>query len=102
MITNIDAIRSLAPGASYAIIGDEIVWNSPDIPQPTQAEINAEIVRLQAEQDATQYKRDRQAEYPSIDELIVALWEGVVEERMASVTALEGLRQAVKTKYPKP
>ena len=24
-----------------------------------------------------------------------------VEERMASVTALEGLRQAVKTKYPK-
>jgi len=26
----------------------------------------------------------------------------VVEERMASVTALEGLRQAVKDKYPKP
>jgi len=26
----------------------------------------------------------------------------VVEERMASVTALEALRQAVKTKYPKP
>lgn len=52
-------------------------------------------------QDATQYQRDRQAEYPSTDELIVALWEGVVEERMASVTTLEGLRQAVKTKYPK-
>jgi hypothetical protein len=58
-------------------------------------------VEWQAEQDATQYKRDRLEEYPSIDELIVALWEGVVEERMASVTALEGLRQAVKTKYPK-
>jgi hypothetical protein len=29
------------------------------------------------------------------------MWEGVVEERMASVTRLEGLRQAVKTKYPK-
>ena len=55
-----------------------------------------------AEEAKTQYQRDRQAEYPSIDELIVALWEGVVEERMASVTALEGLRQAVKTKYPKP
>jgi len=39
--------------------------------------------------------------YPSVDELVVALWEGVVEERMASVTALEGLRQAIKTKYPK-
>jgi hypothetical protein len=67
-----------------------------------QSDYEAEIVRLQAEQDATQYQRDRQAEYPSIDELVVALWEGVVEERMASVTALEGLRQAVKTKYPKP
>jgi hypothetical protein len=29
------------------------------------------------------------------------MWEGVVEERMASVTRLEGLRQAIKTKYPK-
>jgi len=67
-----------------------------------QSRYDVEVLRLQAEQDATQYKRDRQAEYPSIDELVVALWEGVVEERMASVTTLEGLRQAVKTKYPKP
>ena len=52
MITNIDAIRSLAPGASYAIIGDEIVWNSSDITQPTKAEIDAEIVRLQEAQEA--------------------------------------------------
>ena len=66
-----------------------------------QSLVDEEVARLQAEQDATQYKRDRQSEYPSIDELIVALWEGVVEERMASVTTLEGLRQAVKTKYPK-
>ena len=43
----------------------------------------------------------RQAEYPSVSELIVALWEGVVEERMAAVTKLEGKRQAVKAKYPK-
>jgi len=43
----------------------------------------------------------RKAEYPSIDELVVALWEGVVEERMAAVTSLEGKRQAVKAKYPK-
>jgi len=67
-----------------------------------QSDYEAEIARLQAEQDATQYQRDRQAEYPSIDELVVAMWEGVVEERMASVTALEGLRQAVKAKHPKP
>ena len=76
-------------------------WNSAS-PQPTVAEIETAHAEWKAEWDAQEYARNRQAEYPSIDELIVALWEGVVEERMASVTALEGLRQAVKDKYPKP
>ena len=76
-------------------------WSS-DQPQPSVTAIETAEAEWKAEQKATQYKRDRLAEYPSIDELVVAMWEGVVEERMASVTALEGLRQAVKTKYPKP
>jgi hypothetical protein len=84
--------------------GDGVVfiaeWKSGQ-PQPSVSAIETAHAEWQAEQDATQYQRDRQSEYPSIDELIVALWEGVVEERMASITVLEGLRQAVKTKYPK-
>ena len=47
------------------------------------------------------YILSRKAEYPPIDDLIVALWENVVEERAASVIELEAKRQAVKTKYPK-
>lgn len=66
-----------------------------------QAAYEAEVVRLEAEHNATQYQRDRATEYPSIEALVVALWEGVVEERMAAVTQLETLRQAVKAKYPK-
>ena len=76
-------------------------WYS-DKPQPTEAEIETAHAEWQAEQDATQYQRDRQAEYPTLDELVVALWENVVEERAQSVVALEGERQAVKAKYPKP
>ena len=76
-------------------------WNSTQ-PQPTVPEIEAAHAEWQAEYDAQAYARKREPEYPSLDDLIVALWEGVVEERMASVTALEALRQAVKTKYPKP
>ena len=64
--------------------------------------IEIELARLEAEQAATQYQRDRAAEYPSIEELVVALWESVVEERMSAVTALEVIRQEIKTKYPKP
>ena len=70
-------------------------WNS-NKPQPSMAEIEAAYIAW--ENDHT-WKR--KAEYPSIDELVVALWEGVVEERMAAVTKLEAKRQAVKLKYPK-
>jgi hypothetical protein len=70
-------------------------------PQPSEAEIETAHTEWQAEHDSQAYSRNRQAEYPSIDELVVAMWEGVVEERMASVTTLEGLRQSIKTKYPK-
>ncbi len=75
----------------------ELTGNELSEIEAREAEWNAHL----AEEAKTQYQRDRQAEYPSIDQLVVALWEGVVEERMASVTALEGLRQAVKIKYPK-
>jgi len=81
---------------------------------PTKKNVNGELVELSdaekqaivdqwntPEVDNRTYAEKRQAEYPSLDELIVALWEGVVEERMASVTALEGVRQAVKARYPK-
>ena len=98
-----DALLSLVPGAEWVTDGEKVTqWLSPDIDQPTQSEIDAEIARLQAEYDAVQYQRDRKAEYPSMDELVVALWEAVIEERMASSIDLQGKRTAVKDKYPKP
>ena len=69
--------------------------------RPTTADIEAAHTEWQAEYDAQEYSRKRKAEYPSIDELVVALWEGVVEERMAAVTKLEIKRQAVKANHPK-
>jgi hypothetical protein len=75
-------------------------WKSRS-PQPSVADIEAADAEWTANFNAQAYARNRQAEYPSIDDLVVAMWEGVVEERMASVTRLEGLRQAIKTKYPK-
>ena len=68
--------------------------------KPTEEWLNAELKRQQDAYD-NDHARKRKAEYPSVDELIVALWEGVVEERMAAVTKLEPKRQAVKLKYPK-
>ena len=76
-------------------------WNSSS-PQPTVAEIESAYAEWQAEYDSQEYARNRQAEYPSINDLIVALWENVVEERASAVVSLEAVRQAVKAKYPKP
>jgi len=52
--------------------------------------------------DNRTYAEKRKAEYPSMDELVVALWEAVIEERMASSIDLQGKRTAIKDKYPKP
>ena len=47
------------------------------------------------------YKRDRESLYPTKDDLIVALWEKVVEGRSESADALEVKRQSVKSSIPK-
>ena len=75
-------------------------WNSAS-PQPSEAEIEAADAEYQIAWNAQEYARKREPEYPSINELIVALWENVVEERASPVVDLEAKRQAVKAKYPK-
>ena len=79
---------------------ENIVIHHSDKEKPTQEWLEAE---LKSQQDAydNDYARKRLEEYPSENELIIALWEGVVEERMAAVTKLEIKRQAVKANHPK-
>tara|TARA_R110000824_G_scaffold375002_1_gene565691 strand:- start:67 stop:432 length:366 start_codon:yes stop_codon:yes gene_type:complete len=58
--------------------------------------VKAEMDRLQAEYDAQDYARKRKAEYPNIDELVVALYDS------DDKAAVDEKRAAVKLKYPKP
>jgi len=55
------AIKSLEPNGKWVLRGDELDWRSADIPRPTDAEIDAEVARLIAEQPAkdARTKRDR-------------------------------------------
>jgi len=61
MTDKAQALQSLAPGAEWVLRGDELEWHSTDIPQPSDAEIEAEVARLIAEQPAKEAraKRDR-------------------------------------------
>jgi hypothetical protein len=76
--------------------GQQMEWLS-DQPQPSESEIAVG----QAAWDSKEYTRNRKAEYPSIDELTVSIWEAVVEERLASSIDVQSRRVAVKNKYPK-
>ena len=62
----------------------------------TWSAVNAEIARLQTEYDAQEYARKRQAEYPSVQELVVALYD--TDDK----TAVDEKRAEIKLKYPKP
>jgi len=97
------AIVAIDPNAQVSVNSedlDQITWLTGTTPI-AKADIQAKIAELQAAHDTQEYARNRQAEYPSIHDLIVALWENVVEERAASVISLEATRQAIKAKYPK-
>jgi hypothetical protein len=93
-----DAISNLVSGVAWSMNGEEIShWdiNNVGIAQPTDEAINTELTRLQTEYDAKDYARKRKAEYPSIQDLVVALYD--TEDKLA----IENKRAEVKAKYPK-
>ena len=97
MIKKSDALQSLRPGAEWVLRGDELEWLDTKQTQPTEAEIQAEITRLQADYEAKEYQRSRAAEYPAIGDQLDALWKG----GDAAQAMLEQV-MAVKSRHPKP
>ena len=97
MITTADALQSLKPKAEWVLRGDVLEWLDAVQTEPTQSEIDAEVIRLQAEYDAQAYARSRKAEYPSIgDQLDMIYHNG------DGGATFQAAIKAVKDKYPKP
>lgn len=94
-MNKIAAIHSLKPGAQWILNNDHLVWLSTEQTEPTEAEIQAEIVRLQADYQAKQYQRNRAKEYPSFAEQFDTLYHGGYDAWKAQI-------DAIKSKYPKP
>jgi hypothetical protein len=99
MISKIQAIQSLVPGAevSVAVHDDSVTWINYENPPITDEQIAAEQQRLQMIHDWHEYRRNRAAEYPAIQEQLDALYHaGVFPPEMAARI------RAVKEKYPAP
>ena len=99
MIDIIKAIQKINPNAEVSVNDDDInqiTWHNGTTPI-SKADIEAKMVELQVEYDAEEWKRNRQAEYPTLQDCIHALLDGG-----DTLTELQEKRQTVKTKYPKP
>jgi hypothetical protein len=94
MITIIDALQSLRPKAEWALQGDELEWLDTTQTQPSDAEITAEINRLQSEYDNNLFQRQRAQEYPPIVDQLDTIFHNGLDGWKASI-------QVVKDKYPK-
>ena len=65
------ALQSLAPGAEWVLRGDELEWLSTDIEQPSDAEIEAEVARLQEEQPKKEVRELRNRLLTDTDWVVV-------------------------------
>jgi hypothetical protein len=95
----VKAILKINSNAKYAIRDNSvnnIEWLENTTPIPV-ADIEAKMVEVQAEYDAEEWKRNRQSEYPNLQDCIHAILDGG-----DTLTELQAKRTATKNKYPKP
>ena len=98
MITLIQAISSLKPTSGFAIRQDEsIVWHDTEQTEPSRAEIDAEVIRLQAAYDALEYSRLRKAKYDLLNQDEMR-YDDVKNSTTTWVDAID----AIKAAHPKP
>jgi len=103
-----DSLCNLSPGAQWKIDGDSydgIVWLEKPVSKggkrkPTEEEVNAEIERLQAEYNETEYQRQRAPEYPDLKEFADAYYWAQNGDN-TKMNAYIVKCSAVKDKYPK-
>ena len=90
-----DAVLSLVGGELSQPLDGVIRYHSGQTP-PTKAEIDAEVIRLQAEYDAQEYARKRQAEYPDWGTQLNKIYDDGIDKWKSEMV------DPVKAKYPKP
>ena len=91
------ALINLKPNTDWSWKGYEysdLKWEDSST-KPTEAEIDAEVIRLQADYDGKEYQRNRAAEYPSVVDQLDDIYHNGLDAWKATI-------KATKDKYPKP
>jgi len=96
MITKTDALLSLKPNAEWALRGETLEWLDAVQTEPTQSEIDAEVIRLQTEYDSQEYARNRKAEYDQLNQFEMQF----DDNRDGTTTWVDAINE-IKARYPK-
>lgn len=101
-----EVMHKFYAGRLYGVRGplyDDITWMETT-PKPTREELIAkwETIKDDVALRRVHEQRAMPGKYPSRDDMIVALWEMVVENRPEKAAALQARREAIKQEFPKP
>ena len=96
MITTEDALQSLKPKAEWVMYADVLTWLDAVQTEPTQSEIDAEVIRLQAEYDSQAYARNRKAEYDQLNQFEMQF----DDDRDSTSTWVDKINE-IKGRHPK-
>ena len=91
-----DALLSLREGAEWVYRDGEIEWLDSEQTQPSDEEIDEEVIRLKSVYDAQEYARDRQSEYPSIQDQLDYIYHNSITKWKSDMI------KPVKDAHPKP
>ena len=96
MTTTAEALQSLKPKAEWVLHGDVLTWLDGVQTEPTQSEIDAEVIRLQAIYDSQVYARNRKAEYDQLNQFEMQF----DDDRDSTSTWVDKINE-IKGRHPK-
>ena len=97
-----DALQSLKPKAEYLLVDDALTWLDAVQTEPTQSEIDAEVIRLQAVYDGNVYQRTRADAYEEVKEQLDQLYHDMTAGKLDATGEWHKAIKAVKDATPKP
>ena len=92
------AIQELAPTLTFQIKGNDFstLVSRNGVALPSESDIDAEVIKLEATYNAQEYARNRATEYPSTGEQLDYIFHNGVAKWKTDMI------EPVKAKYPKP
>lgn len=95
--TRADAVKSLIGLAGWYVVDNEVFYTEDAPSQPTVAELDAEVTRLQDEWNYYEYARLRKAEYDKLNQD-----EMRFDDTINGTTTWVNTILSIKALYPKP